>query len=101
MREIPRGEGAGGDPLGKVFALDELHDEEVAPGNLFEGEEGRDAGVVEARQQLRLALEAPPPLLVFEELLRQDLQGDGSIDARVLGPVHLPIPPTPSGARIS
>ena len=45
--------------------------------------------MVEAREQLCLALEASAPLVVFEELFREDLQRHDPVDTRVPGPVHL------------
>ena len=42
--------------LGEVLALDELEDEEELPVRLLEAVDGGDAGVVERREELRLAL---------------------------------------------
>ena len=78
------------------LALDELHDEDVArggrAGDFFEGIERRDPRMVQARERASLPPEPRPPLLIFEELFRQDLQSDGPVDARVDRPVHLAHP---------
>ena len=39
--------------------------------------------MVQAREQLRLALEPLPPLFTFEELLREDLHRDVAPEARI------------------
>ncbi len=83
------------------LAFDQLHDEDVArrrrggsgrgrTGNFFERIEGGDPGMVQAREQLRLALEAPSPLFAFKEFFRQYLQRHRPVDAGVPRPVDLP-----------
>src|ERR1700690_4252595 len=46
--------------------------------------------MVEARGQFRLALKAPTPLGILEELFRQDLQCHRPVDAGVFRPIDLP-----------
>ena len=51
--------------------------------------------MIQAREKLRLALEARSPLFTLKELFRQDLQRDRSADAGVPRPVYLPHPACP------
>ena len=48
-------------PLGEVLSLDELEDEEELPVRFLEPVDGGDAGVVERREELRLAPEGRAP----------------------------------------
>ena len=48
-----------------------------------------DARVVERRRGLGLDDEAPEPLLVADELRRQDLQRDAALEGEILGEIHL------------
>ncbi len=51
--------------------------------------DGRDVGVVELGEQLRLALEARQPLRVLGEGSRQELEGHIAVEAGVAGPPDL------------
>ena len=99
------GERTGGESLAQGLSVDELHRENVArrgtrgTGELFEGIDGRDVRVVERREQLRFLLEAPPAVLVFEEILRQDLQRHDSLEPRVAGPIDLAHPSGSEGGE--
>jgi len=48
--------------------------------------DGADVRVLEGRRRLGLLDEAPPRLGVFGQLRRQELEGDGALQASVLGP---------------
>ncbi len=48
-----------------------------------------DARVVERRRGLGLDDETPEPLLVADELRRQDLQRDAALEGEILGEIHL------------
>ena len=83
------GQGAIPDLRVEAFAFGQLHDKEVAAGDLLEGVHGRDAGVVQGGEGAGLALEAGDAVLVLEELLRQDLDGDVPLELRIAGPIDL------------
>ena len=57
--------------------------------------------MVERRQHLSFALEPGQAVWIAGELLREDLEGDVTIQFRVARAIDLAIPPAPSGARIS
>ncbi len=81
------------DPGVEPFTFGQLHDEEVAAGDLFEGVDRRDAGVVQGGEGAGLALETGDPVLVLEELLGEDLDRHVPLELRVAGPVNLPHSP--------
>ena len=70
-------------------ALQVLHDQEVPPVVLADVEQGADVGVVEGRQQLRLALEAREALGIGDERRGQDLDRDVAIELGVARTIHL------------
>ncbi len=76
-------------PLGEVLAFDQLEHEEELAIRLLEAVDGGDAGVVERREQLRLAAEASQPLGVLRHLGREHLQRHFAPELRVGGAVHL------------
>ena len=84
------GERAGSEVLREVFALDELHDEKVAPGNFFEGVDGGDSRMIQRCKRASLPLEPLPSLFIIKEFFRQDLDCDLSREPRVFRPVDLP-----------
>ena len=88
-------------PLGEVFALDELHDEGADAARLLEAVDRGDVGVLELGEDLRLALEAREAFGVGGERLGEDLDGDLALQLRVGRPVTTPMPPSPSGPVIS
>jgi hypothetical protein len=47
-----------GDPIGEGRSLDQFHHERADAVRLFQAVDVRDVGVIERRQQFRLALEA-------------------------------------------
>ena len=74
------------------LAFDELHREEVDAVRLLDRVHAHDAGVVEGRESLGLALEALQALRVRGHLGRQHLEGDLAPELRVGGAVDLPHP---------
>ena len=87
--------------LGEVFALHELHHDEVSRGSVVEGRgleavEVGDARVVEGGEQPRLALEARQPLGIGGERLGQQLDRHVAAELRVGRAVDLA---HPSGAE--
>ena len=77
-------------PLGEVFALDELHDEGADAARLLEAVDRGDVGVLQLGEELRLALEAGEALGVGGERLGQDLDRDLALQLRVGRPVDDP-----------
>ena len=75
--------------LGKVFALHQLHHQEVAVALLLKAEDGRYIRVVERRQRLRLTLEAGHPLFVLREALGQHLDRHLALQLGVARAIHL------------
>jgi hypothetical protein len=65
------GQRAAGQPRRQVLAGHELEREEADVPLLIDAVDAGDVGVVERRERLGLALEAPQPLLVVRELLRR------------------------------
>jgi len=56
---------------------------------VFPSVDGRDVGVVELREQLRLALEPCQPLDILRQMLWQNLDRDITFEPSVTRPVHL------------
>lgn len=81
---------AGREALGECRARDELHDQRAGAVALFEAEDRGDVGVMQLREQPRLAFEPPEPLLVVGEGRRKDFYGDVTIEPRVGGAPDLP-----------
>ncbi len=79
-------------PLGEVFALDELHDEGAHAARLLEAVDRGDVGVLELGEDLRLALEARETVGVGGERLGEDLDRDLALQLRVGGAVDDPHP---------
>ncbi len=78
-----------GEPVGQRLAVEPLHDEEVDAVLVADVVQGADVRVVQRRDGARLTLEARAPLRRGRRLLAQDLDGDGTIEPRVPGVVHL------------
>jgi hypothetical protein len=73
------------DPLGERLPLEELHRDEVLPLVLLDRVDRADAGVVELRGRLGLALEALERRRVLRQLDRQELERHAAAELRVLG----------------
>ena len=78
-----------GDPVGKILPLDEFHDQRVAIRRLLEAVNDRDVRMIERREHLGFAPEARDTVRVARKRLRQDLDRDGAIEARIAGFVNL------------
>jgi hypothetical protein len=78
------------DPLRQVLAVEELHDEELAPFVVADVVERADVGMLERGDRARLAVEALAELRVGGKGRRQDLDGDGAIEPGVARAVDLP-----------
>jgi hypothetical protein len=83
------GQGAARDPLGEVLARHQLeHEIRAAPG-LVHLVDLRDVGMVQGREDPRLALEAPQAILVGRQRVREHLDRDLALQPRVLRAVDL------------
>lgn len=67
------------DAVGERLSFEQLHDEEV----VADVEEGADVRVRELRDRLRLSLEANLQLHIRSEVIRENLDRDLAIEARV------------------
>ena len=67
----------------QIVAADELHNERADRPGVLESVDLRDVRVIQRRERLRLADESLQAILVGDEALRQDLQGDIAIELRV------------------
>ena len=74
--------------LSERLSFEELHDDEVLPLMLLDGEDRADARMVQRRGGTRFALEALERRSVLGELRGQELQRDAAAEARVLRLVH-------------
>jgi len=75
--------------LGERLAREALHYKIRRAVGLAHVEERADVGMAQARDRLRLALEARPAILIGTDIRREDLDGNGSVEAGVAGLVHL------------
>jgi hypothetical protein len=73
---------------GEIVAVDELQHEKRLAFRLLEAVDGADVGVVERRQQLRLAAEPRQAFRVLRDRRRQHLDGNLAIQAGVAGAIH-------------
>ena len=87
LEQLLRLEGLSSDAVLERLALQELHGDEGLALVLVDVVDRTDVGVVEGGAGLGLAPEPLQGDLVAEELLRQELQRDESVEAGVLGPV--------------
>jgi hypothetical protein len=56
-----------------------------------------DVRMIQGGNGASFTLEALFELRILTKMSRQDLDGDRAIEARVLRPIYLPIPPVPKG----
>ena len=80
---------AASDALGEVFALCELHRQEVHVAIALEAVESGDVGVAQRGERPRLLLEARDPLGVLAQLFRQHLDRHQAAELGVARPIHL------------
>ncbi len=73
------------EPLGQVFAGNELHGEEMGFLILVYAVDAGDVGVVQARQEAGFAVEAGQAVLVGGEVRGEDLDGDFAVKCGVRG----------------
>ena len=78
------------DALSERRPLDELEHQEQPAVVFFETVDGRDVGMVERGQHLRLALEALQPLFVTGESFGKDFDRDLALQLGVISAIHLP-----------
>ena len=80
------------DALLEGLARDELEDEEADGVELLEAVDRRDVRVVQGREDVRLAREAREAVRVLREGVREDLDRDVALQARVARAPHLAHP---------
>lgn len=81
--------------------FEKLREGVVDSVRLADVEQREDVGVRERSDGLRLALESCESSLVAREMVGEDLDRDVSPEPGVASPVDSPMPPAPSGERIS
>jgi hypothetical protein len=81
------GETAAGNPLREGLSEGHLHHEILDPLRLLEAEEGRDVGVVQRSEKVRLPIEPRDLLSIAREELGQELQRHVSSERRIPSPV--------------
>ena len=77
------------DAFGERLALDELQHERRHAAGVFESVDPADVGMVQRREQLRLALESRQPFRIPGHRFRENLDGDIAVQLRVPRPVDL------------
>ena len=77
------------DAVGKRRSLDQLQDEGVHAGGLFEAVNGGDVRMVEGGQDLRFAAEAGKSIGIARERLGQNFQRHVTIERAVAGAIDL------------
>ena len=87
------------DPLGKRRAFNQLHDQRMDPVRVFESVDVCDVRMVERRQHLRFALETRESLRVGGEEVRQNLDGDVTVQPRVACPIDFAHSAGPEGGQ--
>jgi hypothetical protein len=82
---------AAGQPVRQRLARDVLHDQERRRAVLSDVVKSADTGVIDAGDGLRFPLKAFEPVAVGPLAVRSrdDLDGDGALEPRVVGAVHL------------
>ena len=88
-QDLGRRQRALGECLGQRLAFEILHDDVVDAILRADVVERADVGMVQAGDGAGLALEALAACGVGGEECGQHLDGDGTVQPRVLGPVHL------------
>jgi hypothetical protein len=83
------GDRAARDPLGKVFALDQLHDQRRDAVGLFDPVDRRDVRMIQRREEFRFALKARQPVRIRRELRWEDFECDLAFQPAVGRAIHL------------
>jgi hypothetical protein len=78
--------------LGESLSFEVLHHEKVCAFVAADIVKRADVGVREGRNGAGLALEPPLTLGIGAEGFREDLDGDGAVEAGVAGAINLPHP---------
>ena len=89
LRERQRG---ARDPLRKVLALDQFHDQGVSASGFLESVNRRDVRMIERRERFRFAFEPRQAARVGGKRTWENLDGDLAAQRRVRRSVHLPHP---------
>src|SRR4029077_1695995 len=76
------------DPVFQGYSIQKLHHQERAVVLLSDFVNGADVGMIQGGSRLRLPLEARQRLCVLGYLIRQELQGDKSVEVYVLALVN-------------
>ena len=77
-----------GQQLAQIGSVNQLHHEEALPGDDALIENGHDTRVNDASGGARLAAETRDKILGVCQVGMHDLEGDGALQALVLGDVH-------------
>ena len=75
------------EPLFKRRPVDELQHEGPHAGDVLEAVNGGDVGVIERREEVRLAREPRQAIGIARERVREDLQRDVAMQPRVVRPI--------------
>ena len=87
------------EPVRKRLAFEVLHDQVIDALVLTDVVEDADVGMCQGGYGLGLPLEALASLGARREVCREDLDGDGPVEAGVASPVHLAHATRPQGRR--
>ena len=76
--------------LGEILSLNELEHEEGMTVGFLEPMDRRDVGVIQRREDVRLAAKPREAFFIVGELSGQDFDGDVAAKLGVPGPIHFP-----------
>ena len=82
-------QGTDGESLGERRPFDEFEHERGDAGALLEAVDGSDVRMIERGERASLFLEAGEPVGILREEVWQDLDGDGTMQLRVVGAIDL------------
>jgi len=90
VHERPIGrESATSQHIGERFPVEELHDQEFGAVLVADVEQRADVGVAQCSDRARFSIKPLPRCGISGKARRQDLNGDGPIQARVAGTIDL------------
>ena len=92
INNVGSGERVTFDSGGKVFAIHELHGDEMDAVRLANLVDVSDVRVVDGRGGFRFAHETRTAFLVLGELRRKDLESDLAAELRILGQIDIAHP---------
>ncbi len=90
LERVPNREPPAGKPLGEGLSRHQLENEKPQPSIFFESVNRGDVGMVERREELRLAPETVEPRLVLGQLVGESLERDLAAKLGVAGAVDAP-----------